>query len=378
MTGGTKLDLTLIDETYGDNSDLYEDVLRISTTANQDDIQLAYFDRRSELFTMLAKIDASHRAPGQNMDQKRFETEKKMDSIVYAVRILADPVLRKQYNGIRQERTGIGLANTTPLSRNSSASRSFNRKNNIPRAVTPPDDRSPPGVTTAAPSEPKESKNWIQNTFSASLFSSNKSLDDGDEDRRKSKRKQKSSTSMETNGEEKEKRSLFGRKKKKKKKQVKDERGVIIRNDSITTYETENSVTDQEEANRRNARPSNNVSPQEAVRRGRPHLQYFSTDDDTTRRDDDTRTFLETDGETFATGSVYSKAIEDTGCGDGGGLFGCISGSRAVQRIANEISGACDDTLTSFDQVFNAFTLTDKDIKAVRKKIDRAERQLNS
>merc|ERR1712078_531485 len=111
-----------------------------------------------------------------------------MDSIVYAVRILADPVLRKQYNGIRQERTGIGLANTTPLSRTSSASRSFNRKNNIPRAVTPPDDRSPPGVTTAAPSEPKESKNWIQNTFSASLFSSNKSLDDGDEDRRKSKR----------------------------------------------------------------------------------------------------------------------------------------------------------------------------------------------
>ena len=374
MTGGTKLDLTLIDETYGDNSDLYEDVLRISTTANQDDIQLAYFDRRSELFTMLAKIDASSRGSGQKTDQKRFETEKKMDSIVYAVRILADPVLRKQYNGIRQERTGIGLANTTPLSRNSSASRSFNRKNNIPRAVTPPDDRSPPGVTTAAPSE---SKNWIQNTFSASLFSSNKSLDDGDEDRRKSKRKQKSSTSMETNGEEKEKRSLFGRKKKKKKKQVKDERGVIIRNDSITTYETENSVTDQEEANRRNARPSNNVSPQEAVRRGRSQ-HYFSTDDDTTRRDDDTRTFLGDDGETFATGSVYSKAIEDTGCGDGGGLFGCISGSRAVQRIANEISGACDDTLTSFDQVFNAFTLTDKDIKAVRKKIDRAERQLNS
>ena len=217
----------------------------------------------------------------------------------------------------------------------------------------------------------------LRNSARTDLFSSNKSLDDGDEDRRKSKRKQKSSTSMETNGEEKEKRSLFGRKKKKKKKQVKDERGVIIRNDSITTYETENSVTDQEEANRRNARPSNNVSPQEAVRRGRSQ-HYFSTDDDTTRRDDDTRTFLETDGETFATGSVYSKAIEDTGCGDGGGLFGCISGSRAVQRIANEISGACDDTLTSFDQVFNAFTLTDKDIKAVRKKIDRAERQLNS
>ena len=52
--------------------------------------------------------------------------------------------------------------------------------------------------------------------------------------------------------------------------------------------------------------------------------------------------------------------------------------SHIIGRLADEIADACEDTLLSVDQVFNAFTLTGKDIKAVTRRIDRAKRELGS
>ena len=101
--------------------------------------------------------------------------------------------------------------------------------------------------------------------------------------------------------------------------------------------------------------------------------------------DDDTRTFLDDDGETFASASVFSNADEEelhknaaATCGREQGMFGCITGTKTFRNISDEVSGACEDTLISVDQVFNAFTLTDKDIKAVTKKIHKAKMQLES
>ena len=79
----------------------------------------------------------------------------------------------------------------------------------------------------------------------------------------------------------------------------------------------------------------------------------------------------------------------DEGCGGGcltagpdregkSDILSCITNSRVLRNISDELSGACEDTLMSVDQVFNAFTLTDKDIRAVTKRIDRAKRQLDS
>lgn len=441
---GSKLDLKLIDESYGSNADLYEDVLRVPTTATQDEIQLAYFDRRSELFTLLAKIDASARGPRSesslaNAEQQRYLAERKMDSVVFAVRILADPVLRKAYNGVREDRTGIPLATMgytvtqpQPSSNssfpsispsNSAASESSTKSNGrgkkygtsvqqpTPRAVTPPE--TPPVVTASS----SESKNWIQSTFSSSIFSSisssqSKTEDDGEvEERnpRKSKRRNKQNQASSSlirdreaepiqepypqNAGEKEKKSIWGRKKRKKKKQGKDEFGQIILDDSMETNATDASTTDNDESYRNatrdiDSRPtlsmkssmSNNdykVSPHELVRRG-DRIEIDTVGDDDTRRDDDTRTYLGDDGETFATVSVFSEDFQGKrACGDIG-MFGCISGSKAFQKIATEVSGACEDTLVSVDQVFHAFTLTDKDIKAVKKKIDKAKRQLDN
>jgi len=229
-----------------------------------------------------------------------------------------------------------------------------------------------------------DSKSWIQSTFSASLFSNlgGKEDSEGDEERspRKFRRRQKQHSSSDEHFSEggKEKRSLWGRKKKKKKKQSKDGRF----NENLT----DTSMTDEDAEHTNKGRDSSSNREEERRRNNRRDIDDSETIldndtilDDETRLDDDTRTYLD-DGATLATYSSSDEIVKREGnaCCDGDGMFGCISGSRALKSISNEISGACEDTLVSVDQVFNAFTLTDKDIKAVKKKIDRAKKQLDS
>ena len=59
-------------------------------------------------------------------------------------------------------------------------------------------------------------------------------------------------------------------------------------------------------------------------------------------------------------------------------MLSCITNSRILRNISDEISGACEDALVSVDQVFNAFTLTDKDIRAVTRRIDKAKQQFDN
>ena len=51
-----RFNLTVIDKAYGPSADLYVDVLRVSYLASDEEIQSAFFDRRSEIFTILSKI----------------------------------------------------------------------------------------------------------------------------------------------------------------------------------------------------------------------------------------------------------------------------------------------------------------------------------
>uniref|UniRef100_A0A7S4ADR9 J domain-containing protein n=1 Tax=Pseudo-nitzschia australis TaxID=44445 RepID=A0A7S4ADR9_9STRA len=477
---GSSLDLQIIDETYGKNADLYEDVLRVPTTATQDEIQVAYFDRRSELFTILAKIDAAARGPQSgssaflaSIGKRRYLAERKMESVVFAVRILTDPSLRIAYDKVRLERTGIVVPSTTSAvavgytlqqtpSAATNGSSSKNKKNKKSsksnkyspqsedsrtpsRVLTPKESPSLPMVSSSS-SSASESKNWIQSTLSSPIFSNfsgSKAEDDvvkdpnDDEERnpRKSKRRQKqqqlsSSPNPDRDAipiqerhpervKEQEKKSLWGRKKRKKKTQHKDPNRTPL-NDSIDTNVTDTSLTDNEETNMhmhsRNSKKTGEInttrpnlsiksstsspstdydggSPPEATRRAAERrssknrreiieAETIDDDDDTTRRDDDTRTFMGDDGETFATASVFSKDEDDlqgkASCGGRNGMFSCISASKTFKSLTDELSGACEDTLVSVDQVFHAFTLTDKDIKAVTKKIGKAKRLLEN
>lgn len=96
--------MDLIKFTYGENVDLYTDVLRVTSAASDQEIQSAFVARRYELFNQLQNASNS-RPPKQSPNGKliaditeRQFTEKKMDALIASYRLLSDAVKRKQYN----------------------------------------------------------------------------------------------------------------------------------------------------------------------------------------------------------------------------------------------------------------------------------------
>lgn len=89
------LNLDVIDDAYGKWADLYADVLEIRPTAGPGQIHDAYFARRDALYKSLASMESG---------RSRREAERRMDAVVCAIRVLGDPDLRAQYDGIRTQR----------------------------------------------------------------------------------------------------------------------------------------------------------------------------------------------------------------------------------------------------------------------------------
>ena len=58
-------------------------------------------------------------------------------------------------------------------------------------------------------------------------------------------------------------------------------------------------------------------------------------------------------------------------------LFFCgsTSGDEILRKMKREVKGAFQDTVASLSQVFHAFTLSEKDIRAVTRRIHKAKRQ---
>lgn len=101
------LQLEVIDEAFGPTADLYKDVLGVKSNASSDQIQRAYFERRNELFELLAESEASPTQDSATAN-RRFEAERKMDAIVMSLRILGNSDLRARYDDIRGERVTAG------------------------------------------------------------------------------------------------------------------------------------------------------------------------------------------------------------------------------------------------------------------------------
>jgi hypothetical protein len=102
----TLITMDLIDLTYGQNADLYKDVLRVSPVASDQDVQAAFVDRRYELFSQLqnasnSRAPTSEQSPNgkavTDMTERQF-TEKKMDALIASYRLLSDAEKRRQYN----------------------------------------------------------------------------------------------------------------------------------------------------------------------------------------------------------------------------------------------------------------------------------------
>jgi hypothetical protein len=261
------LDLGVIDQAYGYFADLYGDVLRVSVAASAEQMQTAYVDRRSELMRVLSKGFTRPQDEPQTSEEQ-LQTQRKLDSLALAVRILRDPDQRRVYDRMRQHRL-------------------LNRR------------RSKQGHLPGHPAQVR-------------------GLDAG--------------IDAEEQGEEAHGlRRISGKQ--------------LRRGD--------------DKENNRNAATSPVGSIKEKTSWVEEEIRELL---ESTRLDRDNTTKLS---------QAEQNAEEE-------GYLSWVSHSRIIRKISDEIGDACEDTLLSVDQVFNAFTLTDKDIEAVTKRIDRAKRQMES
>jgi hypothetical protein len=325
------LDLSVVDQAYGDFADLYSDVLRVSVVATHEQIQLAYFDRRSELFTLLAKIDS--KAQDEHTAAERFQAERKMDSVVLAVRVLGDPDQRLQYDRMRQERL-------------------LNRRRAEHGQLPGHEPNARVGAGLDSVTEDEYQQLQQQQNKKEKRKSS----------RRSKEHRDRSTEPVESSDKKKkDKKSKHSKKQKKQQQQPVEEPSLdplspeeeseIMLNRSHETQETGNLTADESD---------------------RGDRSLLENDTDEMRQDDNNTTSC--GGTDYDCYSMTSRDPKQTS----GGMLSCITNSRILSKISNEISGACEDTLVSVDQVFNAFTLTDRDIRAVTKRIDKAKRQLET
>lgn len=341
------LDLKVIDDAFGKHSDLYEDVLQVATSATQEEIQLAYFDRRSELFTLLAKIDSKPQS--DSMANQRFKAERKMDSVVLAVRVLGDPTLRAVYDHLRPERLRETTAVQQTLAR---------RQLPAPRLVTP--------TSTAAASGFDDGNSEIYDSSileeSPSVEVETDSLPQVSPSSYRSPYRELREKKELPKNEPARKLAMKSSKSHKKKRHHNNDTNNGSGLMTSTSKDTESTevMSDGDD---------NVVVPPSVQRKVKNLIEDNLSIAMESRQEDDTLA-----AETMDTLSTTEKeAVQKSS-----GVFSCFSGSRILRKVSDEISGAFEDTLVSVDQVFNAFTLTDKDIKAVTKKIHKAKRQLDT
>ncbi|KAG7351350.1 hypothetical protein IV203_010710 [Nitzschia inconspicua] len=337
------LDLKVIDDAFGKHSDLYEDVLQVASSATQEEIQLAYFDRRSELFTLLAKIDSKPQSEG--MVNQRFKAERKMDSVVLAVRVLGDPTLRAVYDQLRPVRLREPAATpklTSPARMQPAA----------PRLVTPTVTADAAGFFDDGNSE----------IYDSSTLGDSQSLDVGPTElpqvsppashRQREARNKKEDAISPKSGHKTSKNQ-------KKNRHHNDSDGKDLKKSNSKDTEATDVISDE----------GNVIPPPSSQRKVQNLIEDNLSVAMESRQEDDTLA-----ADTMDTLSTTEKdAVLKSS-----GVFSCFSGSRILRKVSDEISGAFEDTLVSVDQVVNAFTLTDKDIKAVTKKIHKAKRQLDN
>jgi hypothetical protein len=386
LSGGLDYDdpapnLEVIYQAFGERADLYRDVLQVKSSATAEQIQMAYFDRRSELFALLASIDSEEEQDDITASH-RFHAERKMDAVVMAVRILGDPQLRQEYDNVMvlqqtkkqpreppsstsvtsrgsssREPDGVyaGVAQTAqdpPSPRAPRSPKQRSGKLRPLRHVSPPDnDASDDNAKTLSSDEmlmhqhfqhhPDDEPNF---EFVAHSLGSKGS---------------KSSTSNK--GQDKHKKGH-------KKKRHQDHHHHHHINHSLV-YPQHNNIIDPSFDQSTLGRAEDDETFQEATIDSVPTYQADSTLD---------RTW--DDQGTVASGSTAGDWTRDSSrrqvARGGTSTLSNITHGGFVSRIQEEVAGTVEDTLVSFEQVLNVFTLQERDIQAVMGRIDKAKRQL--
>lgn len=332
-------DLSVVDQAFGVFADLYSDILRVSVAATHEQIQLAYFDRRSELFTLLAKLD-SEKHPTEISTKERLVAERKMDAVVLAVRVLGDSDTRLWYDRQRQERL---------MNRRRAA------HGQLPGHSPVKSRAGGSSLDSVAPEEEHHDRSSRRKKSRSEL------LKQPQPHPKKSKKKGTKSPKEGTAQSSSDKKQT-----EQQHQQHQQESSPIGGMRSKDTVDTEH-MTEDDDSGRRGTRTATRPTTKSTTHKHNAAAQEKEQRQD---QEDDEGESLGTDGTSF----VPSRSEKDEKKND---MLSVITNSRILRNISEELSGACEDAMVSVDQVFNAFTLTDKDITAVLKRIDRAKKQFD-
>jgi len=369
------LDLSMINEVYGPYADLYKDVLKISVTASSEDIQTAAnrirrvelvvhsqtgrFGRAGRPFDEPQTDDTSSLGLGsipQRQPQQGSHTLKqKMDALETAVQILLDPYQRYLYDSqIRRLRLLKSHAHEQQQQQQQRGSPWYERHTSFPRAMDLVDDiedkKEDDHFNKRGSSKSKERRReWPRPQQEGSSSSRRYNL---------SHRKSEDDKDVEEEEEEKE-NCNNGR--------------ASIRRVASTASSTRSGNESRRQRLQRNhswVEPTGREEEKtrSSVRRSTcPHdgQKYHQDDEEETHNDDDDEDDDDDDDDD-------EREERDRS------FFSWIFHSRILRIFSSELGDACHDTLLSVDQVFNAFTITDKNIKAVTKRIDRAKKDMES
>ncbi|KAL7564029.1 hypothetical protein ACA910_006940 [Epithemia clementina (nom. ined.)] len=322
------LNLSAIDEAFGEKADLYRDVLRIKSDVSTDQVQQAYFNRRDELFQILAKMDQSgvaHDSP------KRYQVERQMDAVVMSLRVLGDPDARLRYDAIRRDRV-VGRKISASYSRS---------------LTTSADEELPPlGTSTSISYSDKSSVNSPNSPRRRRLKSAlkkTKSLDESYE---------RSVTISQTESIEYI-------------DPTDDGDDYMYQAPQLSTSSKEEVVSRASKSSKSRKSHGSKQSP----KGNGPKVSRVSTKRKT-RKVTPTREELRE--------SKNHKVIDDDASQiSHGTTLSVLESKRTIfEVVKDEIVGVFEDTSKSVEQVFNAFTLQDDEIEAVFGRIDKAKQQM--
>ena len=372
MDSGADLDepapnLEVIYQAFGEHADLYKDVLQVKSSASSEQIQMAYFDRRSELFALLASIDSEEEQDDITASH-RFHAERKMDAVVMAVRILGDPQLREEYDNVVLRHTKKHPKE--PPSSSATARSSCSREPDgvyagVPehQAVdVPPSPRR--GTRSPKRKSPKRRSRRVSPSDTDTFDDTKPSMTSDELMHQQYLNHEPEYEFVSPNSSRSSKGSSI-KYKKALKKQAKEEyshrHSGYIPEESIDQSTFNQTIDDDATF------PDNTVT-------FAPGLNDEGTIEGTI---DSRRTW--DDQGTVASQSTNGDWTRDSRQLARGGmstLSNITNGGGIVARIQEEVAGTVEDTLVSFEQVLNVFTLQERDIQAVMGRIDKAKRQL--
>ena len=419
----SRFDIHVIDSVFGRDSDLYSDVLGISPNATQKEIRAAFVVLRDEFFQFQSQVMEGNLVVTEG--QLEF-AKRRMDAVVAAFRILHDPNLRAFYDKARYKRSKtrskvVAKDLNDPVeqavyraleNRNTKrACPAFPRRTSMmgcsplqssSGASTTDESSDGEGSLAHSPKKPTSQDRYFTADRNKPTSGDEKPFPDGSEEWRNAHLpKNRTSRGRPSKRTESHAKHYI------MEEQTPRRRGK--RHSMSHSWSMFDADSDSASVHSQDIGASRNYYMEKSPRHDNISTiatanEDITLDDGDNYSDDGSitrsehRTADQSGNISVADSSIADSTVFNPACGyeddttvpeeDLGDL--CCSSERRVTKnrgfVAKthalilackwEIKGSFNDMVTAFDQVLNAFTLQENDIKAVTSRIDKASKQL--